>query len=326
MGAGVEPVEGGHARCAPRPRGRGPRLRSQAREALEHVVLLAARGFDEAPGSGGAIRPQRGPPRPAGPTRTRRSPPPQGSGSDRRGPGTPHPSRWPTPAPTIPAAEWRRLKEAIAAVRRDVQRVRARAVREIGEAEAAIFDAHLLLLDDADLLDDVRLRVDGGQAAAPAWSAAVHRVGAELGAIPDPYLQARAADVTAVGDQVLRALLGLSGGDAGAHRGAGRRRPHPGRGRRARPLARRRRSSWHSAARPRTARSCCAPGASRRSSAAGPGVLGIADGTLLAVDGTARRDRGRSTAEDVQSSLPGPGRGARRARERQALAHARSPA
>src|SRR5690349_2143961 len=112
-----------------------------------------------------------------------------------------------------PADEWSGLTASIAAVRRSVAQVRARAVREVGEAEAAIFDAHLLLLDDADLLDDVRRRVDGGQSAAAAWSAATDAVAAEFAVVPDPYLQARAADVAAVRDAVLRELLGVTHGD-----------------------------------------------------------------------------------------------------------------
>ena len=83
-----------------------------------------------------------------------------------------------------------------------------RTAREVGEAEAAIFDAHLLLLDDAALLDDVRGRIDGGLSAASAWAAAIADLAAEFAAVPDPYLRARAEDVTAVGDQVLRAMLG----------------------------------------------------------------------------------------------------------------------
>jgi len=110
-----------------------------------------------------------------------------------------------------PAQEWRRLQEAIAVVRDTVRRVQARTARELGDAAAAIFDAHLLLLDDPALNDEVRSLLDGGQAAAPAWSAVVTRIAEEIAAIPDPCLQARAADVRAVRDQVLRELLGGNG-------------------------------------------------------------------------------------------------------------------
>ena len=108
-----------------------------------------------------------------------------------------------------PAVEWSGLTESIAAVRRSVSQVRARATRDVGEAEAAIFDAHLLLLDDADLLGDVHARVDGGEPAATAWAAAVDAVAGDLADMTDPYLRARAADVAAVRDAVLRELLGV---------------------------------------------------------------------------------------------------------------------
>src|SRR5262249_801793 len=120
-----------------------------------------------------------------------------------------------------PAAEWGRLRAAVAAVRSEVQQVRARTAWRSGEADAEIFDAHLLLLDDAELLGEVRARWEAGQAAAPAWAAAMGRVAAELARLSDPYLRARAADVRAVGDQVLRALLG-GAAPAAAGKGAGR--------------------------------------------------------------------------------------------------------
>ncbi len=214
---------------------------AQAREALDHVLALASRAFDEAASPGPPATTPAGPPataRAAGqtaawpPTTARAAEPSAASPPAARADGpatvTPLPASpgigtgpaWsmrvaPVEIPDVPsrgpAVEWRRLREALAAVRRDVQRVRARTARDAGDADAGIFDAHLLLLDDADLLDDVRSRIDAGEAAAPAWSAATARVAGEFAALPDPYLQARAADIRAVGDQVLRALLGLAG-------------------------------------------------------------------------------------------------------------------
>ena len=194
----------------------------QARAALDHLLELAARNFDE---------PLDGPAAPAAPAGMPSAAPAASAAGGRVGIGTkPIPTApgvgvgpaWSAQRAPIdltgvragePADEWRGLGEAIAAVRRSVAQVRARAVREVGEAEAAIFDAHLLLLDDADLLDDVRRRVDGGQSAAAAWSAATDAVAAEFAVVPDPYLQARAADVAAVRDAVLRELLGVTHGD-----------------------------------------------------------------------------------------------------------------
>ena len=173
---------------------------SQAAESLDHILSLAARNFDESPGEAA----------PAPEQTVRQAPIGAGAGL---GIGPAHSARSgtitipDTPADE-PAVEWRRVGKAIASVRRTISHLRTRTAREIGEAEAAIFDAHQLLLDDSALLDSVRTRIDGGLSAISAWSAAVQDLAAEFAAVPDPYLRARADDVRAVGDQVLRAMLG----------------------------------------------------------------------------------------------------------------------
>ena len=58
-------------------------------------------------------------------------------------------------------------------MRRTISQLRTRTAREVGEAEAAIFDAHQLLLDDAALLDARGAASTTGQSAVSAWSAAV---------------------------------------------------------------------------------------------------------------------------------------------------------
>ena len=177
---------------------------SQAAETLDHVLSLAARNFDEAPAEAIPAPAQHapmgaGPGLGIGPAR-----------SARLGAIT-----IPDAPADEPAVEWRRLSKAIASVRRIISQLRTRTAREVGEAEASIFDAHQLLLDDAALLDDVRGRIDSGQSAVTAWSAAVQKLAAEFAAVPDPYLQARADDVRAVGDQVLRAMLGTGESSTG---------------------------------------------------------------------------------------------------------------
>jgi phosphoenolpyruvate-protein phosphotransferase/dihydroxyacetone kinase phosphotransfer subunit len=109
-----------------------------------------------------------------------------------------------------PAAEWRRVVEAVAEVRRDTEHLRALTVREVGEAEAGIFDAHLSLLADSEMLADVKRRIGIGLGAVAAWSGCLAEIEQEWSRLPDPYLRERAADVRAVGDQVLRALAGAS--------------------------------------------------------------------------------------------------------------------
>ncbi|WP_458319984.1 phosphoenolpyruvate--protein phosphotransferase [Mycolicibacterium brisbanense] len=171
----------------------------QAAEVLEHILALAARQFDETPSAAA----------PSEPVTTGR---PIGAG-----PGLGIGPAWSARAGAIevpehqggdPAAEWRSLTAAVDGVRTAIADVRAHTARAVGEAEASIFDAHALLLDDDALLGAAKSRIDKGHNAAAAWAAAVAEVADQFGAVDDAYLQARAEDVRAVGDQVLRALLG----------------------------------------------------------------------------------------------------------------------
>jgi phosphocarrier protein FPr len=107
-----------------------------------------------------------------------------------------------------PAAEWRRIVESVAAVRREIEHARAITARQVGAEQASIFDAHLSLLTDAELLADVKARIGDGLSAETAWARCLADVESEWAALPDPYLRERAADVHAVGEQVMRALTG----------------------------------------------------------------------------------------------------------------------
>lgn len=176
---------------------------SQAAETLDHVLALAGRHFDES-----LTAPT---PSVAEPTVAHA---PIGAGPGL-GIGPAHSARLaavevPDVPAEEPAVEWRRLSKAIAGVRRTISQLRTTTAREVGETEAAIFDAHQLLLDDDALLTAVRERVDGGMSAPAAWSAAIDDLAAEFDGVPDPYLRARAEDVRAVGEQVLRAMLGTA--------------------------------------------------------------------------------------------------------------------
>jgi phosphocarrier protein FPr len=184
-----------------------------------------------------------------------------------------------------PAADRLRLTGAVEAARTQLQRLRDRTAAEIGAEEAAIFDAHLLLLTDPNLLDDVARRIDSGQAAAPAWAAAVERVAGELAALRDEYLQARAADIRAVGRQVLRPLTGT---DRMVHAGHGVLLAPDLTPAEAAELDSDRVVAIVLAGSSPTAHSAILARARGIPAvvAAGPGVLGTPDGTEIAVDGT----------------------------------------
>ena len=79
---------------------------------------------------------------------------------------------------------------------------------EAGQAEAAIFDAHEMFLDDTALLQHAQQAIETGVNAEAAWADAIEFFAAQLEQLPDPTLRARAADVRDVGGRVLDHLLG----------------------------------------------------------------------------------------------------------------------
>lgn len=108
-----------------------------------------------------------------------------------------------------PEAEWKRLSKALEAVRASTQQLRRQISRSATEYDAAIFDAHLMFLNDPDLLEKVRLAIlDGHRNAEWAWSEAIQVALVEYRKIEDDYMRARAADVADIGRQVLIQLNG----------------------------------------------------------------------------------------------------------------------
>ena len=75
-------------------------------------------------------------------------------------------------------------------------------------AEAAIFEAHMELLDDPELIAAVKARVTLGQSPAKAWKTTIDERAAGIAALDDPLLAARADDLRDVGRRVLGLMLG----------------------------------------------------------------------------------------------------------------------
>ena len=108
-----------------------------------------------------------------------------------------------------PAAEWRRFQSAAARAGEQLAAVCAGARDELGEEQAAIFEAHLLMLEDPELLAAVQSAIEERSLnAEAALSDAAERYAETLEALDDEYLRARAADVRDVAGRVLRILLG----------------------------------------------------------------------------------------------------------------------
>ncbi len=111
--------------------------------------------------------------------------------------------------------EWKRLEQAIAATSQAIRLRHQTLKATIGEAEASIFEAHLLILQDPDLSAQAHRAIyEHHQNAAIAWNETIAHTAASYRALDDPYLQQRAVDVEDVGSQVLFALAGKAAASA----------------------------------------------------------------------------------------------------------------
>ena len=108
-----------------------------------------------------------------------------------------------------PAAEWRRFEAAAATAAEQLAEVCDRATAELGPEQAAIFQAHLMMLEDPELRVAVQTAIEEqGLNAEAALSDAAAFYAEALEALDDEYLRARAADVRDITGRVLGILLG----------------------------------------------------------------------------------------------------------------------
>lgn len=113
----------------------------------------------------------------------------------------------PIAAESIPE-ELARLEVALADARAAVEELRAKAAQEIGPEEADIYAAHLAMLSDPVLWDEVRAGVKEGKGAAASVQVTVERYARLFAELEDPLLRAREADLKDIGRRVLALLTG----------------------------------------------------------------------------------------------------------------------
>jgi phosphocarrier protein FPr len=106
--------------------------------------------------------------------------------------------------------EWARLEIAIGEAVEEVKQLLSQAVKQVGKSEAAIFEAHSLMLQDPELTQSVRqLLISEEINAEAAWLDTITKTADGYRALDSAYMQARAADVEDIGQRVLRKLMAL---------------------------------------------------------------------------------------------------------------------
>lgn len=110
-----------------------------------------------------------------------------------------------------PEEEAARFRDAVSAAREEVAQLRRRASDQMGEHKAEIFDGHLLLLDDPELVDAVLEQIRKERLNA---EYALHGIAGmfidTFRQMDNELLQARAADIRDVADRVMDRLRGIS--------------------------------------------------------------------------------------------------------------------
>ena len=113
-----------------------------------------------------------------------------------------------------PEAEVKRVKEAVEVSKKQLGRLYDKAVREVEEASAAIFEVHQMMLEDEDYLESmenmIRIELVNAEYAAAATG---DNFAEMFAAMDDEYMKARSADVKDISERMVRNLSGEGDND-----------------------------------------------------------------------------------------------------------------
>ena len=113
-----------------------------------------------------------------------------------------------------PEAEVKRVEEAVEVSKKQLGRLYDKAVREVGEASAAIFEVHQMMLEDEDYLEAMENMIRTELVNAEYAAAATGDNFAEMfAAMDDEYMKARSADVKDISERLVRNLSGEGDND-----------------------------------------------------------------------------------------------------------------
>lgn len=105
------------------------------------------------------------------------------------------------------AAELRRFEEAGRKAQSQLAALYEKAVKEVGEANAAIFEIHQMMLEDDDYLDSIKNMISEQQVNAEyAVGVTADNFAEMFASMDDAYMKERAADVRDISDRLVRIL------------------------------------------------------------------------------------------------------------------------
>ena len=106
-------------------------------------------------------------------------------------------------------AEKARVEAAKAAAAEQLQEIYEKALKEVGETNAQIFEIHMMMLEDDDYNESIQNIIDTQKVNAEyAVSITADNFAEMFSAMDDAYMQARAADVRDISDRIIANLTG----------------------------------------------------------------------------------------------------------------------
>ncbi|KYH34291.1 phosphoenolpyruvate-protein phosphotransferase [Clostridium tepidiprofundi DSM 19306] len=109
--------------------------------------------------------------------------------------------------------EKERFNKAVLRSKEDLEKIKVQVTEELGEDNAEIFQAHLMILQDPELIDSTLKKIETGINAEYAFNEVVNQTIQVFEAIDDEYLRERAADIKDISKRVLKYLLGKEQSD-----------------------------------------------------------------------------------------------------------------
>ena len=103
-----------------------------------------------------------------------------------------------------------KLEEGLKKSKTQLIAIREKVKEKMGEDKAAIFDGHIMLLEDEDLKMEVEDKIKGENSpAAKALDEGINEYCEMISQLDDPYLRERAADLKDVGKRWIKNVLGM---------------------------------------------------------------------------------------------------------------------
>lgn len=116
-----------------------------------------------------------------------------------------------------PDSEKARFEQAKAASLTQLQEIYDKALKEVGEVNAAIFEIHQMMLDDDDYIESIYSIIESQSVNAEyAVAVTADNFGEMFSAMEDAYMQARAADVRDISNRIINNLMGAVSTEADA--------------------------------------------------------------------------------------------------------------